>query len=104
MRKVLLLLAFAALCFPFPSCGRHCIAIGGEYQGIDGNVEYCFESARSSELGIPVLKSAAGQKELYGFTEDQVNAINELLPPEVSVKAKEKSPVKKLLERINRGK
>jgi hypothetical protein len=40
--------------------GKNCIKVGGTYQGIDGSVEYCYDSGASKEAGKTVLQGTDG--------------------------------------------
>lgn len=37
--------------------GSHCIKVGGTYQGVAGNVEYCFSEEKSASNKLPTLES-----------------------------------------------
>lgn len=64
-------------------CGKHCIAVDGSYQGIDGKIEYCFDSQTSLQEGLPVFYGEEGQ--LFGLTEDQVKAIVEKIKGKLGI-------------------
>jgi hypothetical protein len=57
--------------------GQHCIKIGGNYDGIEGNIEYCFDQKESKEAGRPILISETGRK-LLAITESDAAKINKL--------------------------
>lgn len=58
MKQMLILLMMLILV----SCNaRHCIKIGGEYDGIDGSLEYCYDGAKTEELGIPAFSTDDGK-------------------------------------------
>jgi len=44
--------------------GKQCIKVGGSYDGIDGNVEYCWDGTASDKAGVPVLKDSKGSESL----------------------------------------
>ena len=69
--------------------GRHCIKIGGDWEGAKGEFEYCYEAKASSEAGRPVLENSAGEK-LVGLFEKDLLKINSLIPDEgEKIEAKE---------------
>lgn len=55
-------------------CGQHCVKVGGEYQGVDGEIEYCFSLDKSKEAGLPAFEGDNG-KSIFGFDLDQINGI-----------------------------
>jgi len=77
-RYILILVVFVMV---FAGCnGGHCIKVGGTYQGVSGDVEYCFDTGKSEGLGVPVfdeLMDTGETTELFSFTEDQINEILE---------------------------
>jgi len=78
-------------------CGRHCIKIGGEYKGVDGSFEYCFDYQKSKKIGLPVLKGPGGEK--YIFDDKLVKKINDMLGGKVKANAYV-PPIEELLEKI----
>lgn len=62
MYKNIILITITIFVMPvFQGCsGKHCVKIGGEYQGINGDLEYCFDNEKSKEVGVPVAKSESG--------------------------------------------
>lgn len=95
-------------------CGSGaCIKIGGGYKDYAGEVEYCFDKAKSEEIGVPILeeKTSEGSKEIFGFDLDQVKAIWDKLKglktetPTASTRStpapvSDKHPAKEILEFI----
>jgi len=62
--------------------GMHCFKIFGEYKGISGETEYCFNKGESKSSGVPSFesKTAGGVGEtIYAFTADQVSKIKDKL-------------------------
>jgi len=37
--------------------GSHCIKLGGNYQGIDGDIEYCFSQEKTEKNGLPTTET-----------------------------------------------
>lgn len=103
MRLYLSLLLISVLLFGCGS-GKHCIKIGGNYQGAEGEIEYCFDVEKSEEVGRPVLRDAAGQK-FFALTKADVKKLNTLLETKKKKKGKAKSinpPPQKNIERLLR--
>jgi len=90
----------------FGCAGNHCISVGGEYKGVEGALQYCFDKADSEKKGIPVLseKSPEGTKKMYALDSDQVKKINSLMdekgPKKASHSAGRHEPITELLEKI----
>jgi len=88
------------LCLVLASCAGDCIKIGGTYGDKSGSFEYCFDSVKSIELGVPVLSGENG--ELFGITKDQAQDIKDMI--ENPVQAKNTAEIKKILETITKEK
>jgi len=102
MRFFLIFLISLSL-FSFVGCtGRHCIKIGGTYEGIDGNLEYCWDEAKSADAGVPVLSGDSGT--LFGFLDKDINDLLLMIATDTATeetKAKEVvSPAKRLFKKI----
>lgn len=48
---------------------RHCISIGGEWEGKAGNIEYCFSVPESREAGMPAFEGKGGKAYLVKESE-----------------------------------
>ena len=62
-KKNIVILVLSVLCFVFvfllAGCaGQHCIKIGGNYEGVQGDIEYCFDAKATEELKAPVIKGS----------------------------------------------
>jgi len=70
---VVLLSGFLLILLLTGCSGKQCIKVGGEYQGVIGDVEYCYDFGQSKNNGVPTL---IGQDALlFGFTEEQIKDI-----------------------------
>lgn len=54
--------------------GRQCLKVGGSYDGISGNIEYCFDQDASTKEGVPAFSDIGGNK-LYIITSGQLDDI-----------------------------
>ena len=54
-----------------------CIKVGGSYQGVAGDVEYCFNGKGTGAPAFTETTEDGTEKEFFGFTEDQLNGILE---------------------------
>ena len=59
--------------------GKHCFSAGGDYKGIAGDVEYCFDNAAAKDAGVPAITDSKTQTTYFGLTEEQLKSINEKL-------------------------
>jgi len=106
MRKTFVLVSWLIVVFGLAllcSCaGQHCITIGGEYEGVQGNVEYCFDKEQSKQEGIPTFTNTEGKS--YLIPEEDIIAANEVLQKAevVSAKTTSVSPIKCFLERCRK--
>ena len=76
------IIIICVLVFTFVGCtGQHCIKVGGNYEGVQGELEYCFDAGKTQEIGSPVTASSQG-KEYIGITEQEAKKIMEALEPE----------------------
>lgn len=56
----------------FVGCaGQNCFKVGGDYQGINGNIEYCYSPKDSESEKTPTFDSATGKG--YIVTEAQIS-------------------------------
>jgi hypothetical protein len=74
--------------------GQHCIKVGGSYQGVDGNFEYCWNSEKSNELQKPVLTGSDG-KNIIGITEEDAAKIIKIAEDSFEAKGATKEVVRK---------
>jgi hypothetical protein len=82
------------------SCGTgSCIKIGGGYQGIEGNVEYCFDGPKSAETGRVVLSD--GKTDLTAFTIDDIQKILDKIKSKVGIKSAPDRPINPAKELVN---
>lgn len=84
--------------------GQHCIKIGGNYDGIDGTIEYCYDAKESQKIGRPILKSETGQR-LLSLSCNDAKKLNLLLPKKKKGNLKAKTSIrgeefKRLLQNI----
>lgn len=93
-----IIIVLSLLIFVLCSCaGQHCIKIGGNYEGVEGNLEYCFDFKSSEKIDMPVLEGIGGQKLLAVKIEE----LEKLLEIEVLPVAPMKINTRKnLLEKI----
>ncbi len=64
----------------FVGCsGKHCVKIGGDYEGIQGNIEYCFDAGQSTSEGRPILVNKDTGDKLFGFSEGDLAGIIKIL-------------------------
>lgn len=90
-----MIISFAILAL-FVGCnGQHCIKVGGNYEGVNGELEYCFDAGKTQEIGSPVVSSSQG-KEYVGITENEAKKIVEALEPETIEEKEDKVYVKNL--------
>lgn len=59
--KILVTLCILGLVFGGCS-GMHCIKVGGTYGGVTGDLEYCYNAGKSSEVGTPVFENKEGSE------------------------------------------
>lgn len=109
MRKLfvdlLIIFAFVFL----GGCAGHCVKIGGKYEGIQGDVEYCFDSKESGKAGVPSWSITSDDditEKLYSFTEEQVKKIWEKFRDKaekiIPLDIENKHPVRAILEEIQK--
>lgn len=97
-----LLMVFLCILFLLGCEGMNCIKVGGAYDGIEGNIEYCFDKKESQEAGRPILISETGQK-LLSISESDAAKINKLteknmVKPAVMKASIQKPPFQKLTD------
>lgn len=74
MRNIIFL-AFLVLCLSVISCtGKHCLKVGGNYEGVNADLEYCFDAGSTSAIGSPVVVDNSGMKYI-GISEKEVAEI-----------------------------
>lgn len=72
--------------------GKTCISVGGEYKGVDGNLQYCWDAGKTKENGVPTFDGPKGKSFL--LDEGQVKKIADLVrSPKVEAKTAKKSGV-----------
>lgn len=71
----LFVLLFVCLAIAGCSGARHCLKVGGEYKGIDGEFEYCLDFPKSEKAGVPVLSDPGGENLLFGLGKDLISKI-----------------------------
>lgn len=59
--------------------GKTCIKVGGSYEGVDGNIEYCYEPEQSKAIGMPCFTTQQGLGVM--LTEAQANKLMNQFPP-----------------------
>ncbi len=113
MKNIIVFLYVTLLAYLLVGCsGRHCLAIGGEKDGISGNIEYCYDFEETKQSGVPSFKKDDG-KNIYGFSLDQIEAIKEKIlanysKDNVNINSTDRDrtthPVKEILNIINNHK
>ena len=64
MKKLTIVLIMSSLTLMGISgcmAGKHCIAVDGSYDGIEGGIEYCYDAGKSEEVKAPVYVSPDGK-------------------------------------------
>jgi len=77
-KKSISLLSIILLCIFIAGCAGHCIRVGGSYKDYSGDLEYCFNSQKSKDTGVPVIeetKETGETKDFFGFDMDQIKSI-----------------------------
>jgi len=97
----ILSISISLLCLGLCCNAKHCIKIGGSYEGNPVDFEYCYDSKKSDDNGIPTLESNQGDSFL--ISEDQAKKIVEKLKGVISSSKAEDgkhalAPIKELLE------
>jgi transcriptional/translational regulatory protein YebC/TACO1 len=84
----------------FSGCNmKHCLKVDGNYKGIEGGVEWCFDGVGSKELERPVVTD--GKEVFVGISEADAEKINSLIGDDYSTKTKEsETNIIKLLKRL----
>lgn len=98
---ILVILSFMSGLFIGCSAGRHCISVGGGYEGTTGEIEYCFDEQSSKEAGIPAFVNPDGKSYLIPET-DIEKAMDLLEEKTVSISSVE-APITRFLRRIRRN-
>lgn len=103
MEKLLIILLVLCM-FAIGCAGKNCIKIGGEYEGIDGNLEYCWNKKTSEKAERPVLQNKEGEKAVLLTTEDLklISPLSEESKNEIGIKvlSPQKSKSRAFLERL----
>lgn len=60
--------------------GKHCIKVGGTYEGNSGELEYCYEKEVSKSVGLPILSNESGQSVI--LSEKQIGKLLEKVDTE----------------------
>lgn len=108
MRTIIIFLVCVCLVGCAGGCAGHCIKLGAGYEGVAGEVAYCFDQAESDAAGVPAWTITADEAtvdKLYGFTKDQVQRIWDKLKGKVkeAVGLSEPShPVQSILKELDR--
>ena len=94
MKKIMIIAILALL----TACaGNHCIKVGGSYDGVTGELEYCYDETSSKETGITVLSGDSEKAVL--LNEKQVSKLLEKVAPEQK-SLLNVSPMKRLSELV----
>lgn len=82
-------------------CAGTCIRVDGSYKDFDGGIEYCFDTQKSKDLGVPVIDENSTNT-FFGFDLEQINKIVDKLKDKIGIKAGPKNihPVTELLEML----
>lgn len=89
------------LCILEGCTASHCIKVSGQYEGIDGNLTYCYSPEKSAKEGNPVLQSSVG--DAYLLSEQDVAdlaAIASTSPQPVAKTLEAATPCQQLCERL----
>jgi len=62
-------------------CAGDCIKMGGTFEGISGELEYCVDKGKSKTEGTPVLTAPSGEK-LFSVGETFLDQILSILDTE----------------------
>lgn len=84
----LIMILMISLCFV--GCaggGQHCIKIGGTYENVQGDIEYCYNAPQSKQSGVPTLDSEKGKAMLVPESE-LVELVKAAQPDPKNVSAK----------------
>lgn len=76
-RTVLSIVVIVMCLFLFGCSGKHCIKVGGSYEGIQGDLEYCFDYVKSQEAQHPVYSNEKDSVVL--ISESNAQKINYLI-------------------------
>jgi len=82
--------------------GQHCIKIGGAYDGVTGNIEYCFDEVKTKELSAPVINSSNGEQ-FFGISEKEAQKIIDTIEDQdqsTKIETKVKEPPFQKLKRL----
>lgn len=84
--------------------GQHCFQFEGEYSGINGSVQYCYDAASSKENNVPTFVGENQKSFLLSEKQAQV-LLDRIQVKDSNVKVLElkESAIKKLI-RISEGK
>jgi len=93
---ILILILFATGC-----SGRQCLKVGGSYDGISGNIEYCYDSKASSQVGVPALVDSQG-KTSYLLGEQEIEKLVAGDKNNEKIEGKRKKTVKEILIELKR--
>ena len=111
MRRIIMILGITLISLIGINCQNGgCIKVGGAYQDYQGDVQYCFNSAKTKASGVPSFDmskdtiSKTPEKTIYGFSLAKVKEILRKLKEKLGVKSEsatikiKKHPVKELME------
>lgn len=103
VKNVIVFLLLLIVAVIFSGCsGQSCIKVGGEYSGVNGELEYCYSPDKTQQNGAPTLESAQG--ELYALTAAQIEELNQYFDKAAAVKPTaaptNETPIRRLLRRL----
>jgi len=78
--------------------GRHCISVGGNYSGIEGNLEYCYDAKSSEVEGVKIFNGNDEKNVL--LSENDLEIIIEKIDEGSTVKTKNQENVFSRLRKI----
>lgn len=55
-------------------CGKHCLSVDGDWKGVDGKIEYCFDSKASKEADAPVITTTEDET-FFGISLEELEQI-----------------------------
>ena len=109
MKIILRVAAFLLVLSLVVSCGgRHCISVGGNYEGVDGSVEYCYDAGEAEKAGAPVFRDE--KKTWFGIDENTLSDLVDKLKEEVggltmesTAVQEDEHPMRQLLRLLKEG-
>jgi len=90
--KILVKLVLFVIMMLLVACSNveQCISLSGDYKGINGQIDYCWNKAASEKAGTVILDGSDGAQ-LIGIDEEQLKEVNDAIESKIagSISAKE---------------